>query len=241
VQANGRRGIASMIKRMIDVTGALAGIVVLSPVLAWTALVAFVTQGPPILFRQPRIGRDEGVFTIVKFRTMRPPRPGEDSYADDATRVTRFGRFLRSASLDELPELWNVLRGDMSLVGPRPLLVEYLAAYDPEERRRHLVRPGITGWAVVNGRHAIGFEERLRLDAWYVDNWSLSLDTRILAMTIRQVLRRSGVWATQDPAEIGVPDRFRSVVAKARGTEPPSIVDSEPRAASSPVAVDLAS
>jgi len=209
-----RRAAALVTKRAIDVLGALTGIVVLSPVLAAVALAVLVAEGRPILFRQERPGLGARRFTIRKFRSMRPARPDEDAYSDDSKRVTRIGRYLRSTSIDELPELWNVLRGDMSLVGPRPLLVEYLAAYTTEERRRHLMRPGITGWAAVNGRHSIDFEERLKLDVWYVDRWSLVLDVRILAMTMRQVLRRDGVWATQDPGEIGVPARFRAAVAR---------------------------
>jgi lipopolysaccharide/colanic/teichoic acid biosynthesis glycosyltransferase len=136
---------------------------------------------------------------------MRATRPGEVFYQTDGARLTRLGRFLRSTSIDELPEIWNVLRGDMSLVGPRPLLMEYLATYTPEERRRHDVPPGITGWAAVNGRHTAKFAERLKLDVWYVDHWSLWLDLRILARTAVQLVGRSDVAATQDLAEIGFP------------------------------------
>lgn len=131
---------------------------------------------------------------------MRDPRPGEVWYLTDDQRVTKVGRFLRSSSIDELPELWNVLRGDLSLVGPRPLLTEYLDQYTPEQRRRHDMRPGFTGWAAVNGRHSAKFEDRLALDVWYVDHWSLRLDVRILGLTVMQVLRRSDVSTTQDPA-----------------------------------------
>jgi sugar transferase EpsL len=134
---------------------------------------------------------------------MRPPRQGEVWYMTDEQRITRLGRFLRSTSIDELPELWNVLRGDMSLVGPRPLLMEYLATYTPEERRRHDMRPGITGWAAVRGRHGLKFEDRLRLDAWYVDHWSLWLDVKIIALTASQVLRRTDVASTQNLDEVG--------------------------------------
>ena len=135
--------------------------------------------GPSSSAKSP--GLHGRTFEIVKFRTMRTPRAGEVWYLTDQDRITRLGRFLRSTSIDELPELWNVLRGDMSLVGPRPLLVEYLPHYTARERRRHEMRPGITGWAAVNGRHTLPFEDRLELDAWYVDNWSLALDFRILA------------------------------------------------------------
>jgi len=193
----------------------VAGLVVLSPVLAWTALGVFVTQGSPILFRHERPGLGGQPFTLFKFRTMRPARRNEVWYDSDDQRVTRLGRFLRSTSIDELPELWNVLRGEMSLVGPRPLLVEYLDRYTPEERRRHEMRPGITGWAAVNGRHAMPFEERLKLDVWYVDNWGLLLDLRILAMTVFQVLRRADVSTIQDMDEIDFPLRFRDALAEA--------------------------
>jgi lipopolysaccharide/colanic/teichoic acid biosynthesis glycosyltransferase len=139
---------------------------------------------------------------------MRAPRSDEVWFRTDAERVTPLGRWLRSTSVDELPELWNVLRGDMSLVGPRPLLTEYLDHYTPQELRRHEMRPGITGWAAVNGRHATRFEDRLALDVWYVDNWSFWLDMRIIGLTISQVLRRTNVSATQDLDEIEFPERF---------------------------------
>ena len=210
-----RRRLALAAKRGLDVTGAAVGIVVLAPLLAWTALAALVAQGPPILFRHERPGLGGKPFTMLKFRTMRPPRRGEARYETDRQRVTRLGRFLRSTSIDELPELWNVLRGEMSLVGPRPLLVEYLDRYTPEEGRRHEMRPGMTGWAAVNGRHALRFEDRLALDVWYVDHWSLWLDLKILALTMRQVLRREDVSSTQDFAEIDFPARFQSAIAEA--------------------------
>ena len=190
-------------KRGIDIVGAVTAMVALAPLLAWTALGVAVTLGRPILFRQERPGVHGQPFEIVKFRTMRPPRRGEVWYMTDEQRITPLGRFLRSTSIDELPELWNVLRGEMSLVGPRPLLMEYLATYTPEERRRHDMRPGITGWAAVNGRHALEFEDRLRLDAWYVEHWSLWLDMRIIGMTLSQVLRRTDVVATEDLDEVG--------------------------------------
>jgi sugar transferase EpsL len=200
----GRRG-ALAVKRGIDLAGAGVGLVVLSPLLAGVAVAILVRQGRPVFFRHVRPGLDERPFTMVKFRTMRAPRPGEVWYQTDDQRVTKLGRFLRSSSIDELPELWNVLRGDMSLVGPRPLLTEYLDQYTSEQRRRHDMRPGFTGWAAVNGRHALKFEERLELDVWYVDHWSLALDLRILGMTIMQVLRRSDVATTQDLSAVGFP------------------------------------
>jgi len=198
-----RRRLALALKHGIDLVGAAAAIVALSPILAWAALGVAVTLGRPILFRQERPGLHGKPFEIVKFRTMRPPRPGEVWYMTDDDRITRLGRLLRSTSVDELPELWNVLRGEMSLVGPRPLLTEYLATYSQDERRRHDMRPGITGWAAVNGRHALKFDERLRLDTWYVDHWNLRLDLTIIRMTVGQVLRRSDVDAIQDLDEIG--------------------------------------
>jgi lipopolysaccharide/colanic/teichoic acid biosynthesis glycosyltransferase len=193
------------VKRAIDVAGAAAALAVLSPVLAIVALAVRLVDGAPVLFRQDRPGLGGVPFTILKFRTMRAPRAGEVWHDTDAQRVSRLGRFLRASSLDELPELWNVLRGEMSLVGPRPLLVEYLDHYTPEERRRHDVPPGVTGWAVVNGRNALRFEERLALDVWYVDHWSLRLDLRILALTVWKVLRRSGAAAVEDNAAVGFP------------------------------------
>ena len=187
-----------MVKRAFDLATASIALILLSPVLAWIALAVLVTQGRPILFRQERPGLGGRPFTMVKFRTMRALRPGEVPYLTDVDRVTRLGRFLRGTSLDELPELWNVVRGDMSIVGPRPLLMEYLSEYSADEGRRHDVRPGITGWAVVNGRNSLRFDERLALDLWYVDHASLALDLRIMAMTVGQVLRRQGVSVTED-------------------------------------------
>ena len=200
-----QRRTALAIKRAIDLAGAVVGATVFSPVLAGTAVALLVTQGRPLLFRQQRPGLRGEPFWIYKFRTMRAPRAGEVSLLTDQQRLTPIGRFLRESSLDELPELWNVLSGDMSLVGPRPLLMEYLDHYTPEERRRHDMPPGLTGWAAVNGRHTLKFKERLALDVWYVDHWSLWLDLKIVATTIWQVLRRANVAATQSITEIGFP------------------------------------
>jgi lipopolysaccharide/colanic/teichoic acid biosynthesis glycosyltransferase len=210
-----RRGVAAKTKRALDVVGAASALVLLSPALLGIAIAVLVTDGRPILFRHVRPGRRGAPFVLLKFRTMRALRPGERPYEMDGQRVTRLGRFLRATSLDELPELWNVLAGEMSLVGPRPLLVEYLPLYTAEERRRHDVRPGVTGWAVVNGRHALKFRERLALDVWYVDHWSLGLDLRILARTVVQVIRREDVAVVQDIAEIGFP--LGAAGAAARG------------------------
>ena len=188
----------------MDVMGAGVGLVLLSPLLALVAIALLATQGRPILFRQRRPGLHGRPFEIIKFRTMRSPRSGEVWYLTDDERMTQLGQFLRSTSLDELPELINVLRGEMSLVGPRPLLMEYLDEYSAEERRRHDVLPGITGWAAVNGRNILPFRDRLRLDVWYVDHVSLALDLRILWMTLVQVLRRETAEATEDPS-LGFP------------------------------------
>jgi lipopolysaccharide/colanic/teichoic acid biosynthesis glycosyltransferase len=201
----GRGRAARAVKRGMDVLGSAALLVFLSPALAIVAATLAVLEGRPVLFRQVRPGLGGKTFRIVKFRTMRPLRPGEAPYWSDGERVTRIGRFLRSTSIDELPELWNVLKGEMSLVGPRPLILEYLDTYSPEERRRHDVPPGITGWAAVNGRHTLKFHDRLKLDAWYVDHWSLWLDLRILAATAYQVLRRRDVATTQGVAEVDAP------------------------------------
>jgi lipopolysaccharide/colanic/teichoic acid biosynthesis glycosyltransferase len=193
------------VKRALDVAGALAGVVLLSPALALVATAILLVDGRPVLFRQERPGLGGRPFTMLKFRTMRAPRRDEVWYATDAQRVTPLGRFLRSTSLDELPELWNVLRGEMSLVGPRPLLSEYLEHYTSEERRRHDVLPGVTGWAAVHGRNTLRFEARLALDVWYVDHRSLGLDLRILAMTVWRVLCRSDAAPIEDNAAVGFP------------------------------------
>jgi len=182
-------------KRLLDLTAAVLGLLALAlPLLALTLLVRR-KLGRPAFFRQTRPGLHGRPFQMVKFRTMTDARGADGALLPDADRLTPFGRFLRSTSLDELPELWNVLRGDMSLVGPRPLLMEYLPLYTPEQARRHAVRPGITGWAQVNGRNALSWEEKFALDVWYVDHQSLWLDIRILWMTAVKVLRRQDISA----------------------------------------------
>jgi sugar transferase EpsL len=165
----------------------------LSPLLAAGALLVLLRLGRPVLFVQERPGLEGRPFRLYKFRTMTDARHPDGSLLPDAERLSPFGRRLRGWSLDELPELWNVLRGDMSLVGPRPLLPRYLDRYRPDQARRHDVKPGITGWAQVNGRNATSWEERLALDGWYVDHWSLRLDLRILAQTVSRVLTRQGI------------------------------------------------
>jgi sugar transferase EpsL len=202
------------VKLLVDVFASLTGLVLLSAPLLLVAAVLRVTIGSPVFFVQSRPGLRGRPFRLVKFRTMRDGHDASGRRLPDAERLTRLGRFLRAASLDELPELWNVLKGDMSLVGPRPLLMEYLGRYTPEQARRHEVRPGITGWAQVNGRNAISWEEKFALDVWYVDHWDLALDARILARTLWLVLRREGVsqagHATM-PEFLGSPPRGDSV------------------------------
>lgn len=180
-------------KRFFDLVVAVVVIILLSPVLVVVAWQLRRKLGSPVLFRQVRPGMYGRPFEMIKFRTMRDAFDENGKLLPDADRMTPFGSFLRSASLDELPELWNVLKGDMSLVGPRPLLMEYLGRYSPEQARRHEVRPGITGWAQVNGRNAISWEEKFKLDVWYVDNQSLMLDIKILWMTFVKVFKREDI------------------------------------------------
>lgn len=182
-------------KRIIDIFGASFGLLMLSPALAIVAYKIHREMGSPVLFRQTRPGREGKPFKMIKFRTMRDAIDTDGRPLPDAERLTKLGHFLRSSSLDELPELWNVLKGEMSLVGPRPLLMEYLALYSPEQARRHEVRPGVTGWAQVNGRNAISWNEKFALDVWYVDNRSLWLDLKIIWLTIRKVIKRDGISA----------------------------------------------
>ena len=182
-------------KRLIDLSIILLITPLLIPVLLLVSLIVWVKLGKPVFFIQDRPGFNNKVFKMVKFRTMRVSPNEESLLLSDADRLTSFGRFLRATSLDELPELWNVLKGDMSIVGPRPLLVEYLPLYSDEQNRRHDVKPGITGWAQVNGRNGIPWEEKFKLDVWYVDNQSFWLDLKIILMTIKKVLFRDGISA----------------------------------------------
>jgi len=174
-------------------TLSIIALVVLAPVILIISLLVAVRHGFPILFKQQRPGLGGKIFTIYKFRTMRHLLDGDGQPLPDAQRLTKLGRFLRASSLDELPELINVLKGDMSLVGPRPLLVEYLPRYNPTQFRRHEVLPGITGWAQIHGRNAITWQEKFNLDVWYVDNWSVGLDIKIIWMSIFKVIRREGI------------------------------------------------
>jgi lipopolysaccharide/colanic/teichoic acid biosynthesis glycosyltransferase len=181
------------VKRLFDLSITLSLLVLLAVPLALLALLVRTKLGSPVLFSQVRPGLNGRTFKMVKFRTMTDARGPDGALLPDSVRLTPFGRLLRSTSLDELPELWNVLKGDMSLVGPRPLLVEYLPLYNAEQARRHEVRPGVTGWAQVNGRNAISWQEKFKYDVWYVDNWSFVLDIKILWLTVRKVLIREGI------------------------------------------------
>jgi sugar transferase EpsL len=180
-------------KRIFDLLASSFLIVILSPVLLIIALLVWLVHGSPVIFRQQRPGYKGKPFICYKFRTMNDRRDEDGKLLPDEQRLTRLGKFLRSTSLDELPELFNVLRGEMSLVGPRPLLMQYLDRYTPEQARRHEVLPGITGWAQINGRNALCWEDKFRLDVWYVDHWSFWLDLKILALTVIKVLRREGI------------------------------------------------
>ncbi len=172
---------------------ALLALTVLSPLLVITALLVRVKLGAPIIFHQTRPGLGTRLFRLHKFRTMTDARDANGELLPDEVRLTSFGKFLRSTSLDELPELWNVIRGEMSLVGPRPLLAKYLGRYSPVQLRRHEVRPGITGWAQINGRNALTWEQKFALDVWYVDHYSFWLDIRILALTVWKIIQRDGI------------------------------------------------
>jgi sugar transferase EpsL len=190
-----RRRLALSVKRAEDLIAASAGLVVLSPALFAITVAVLYFHGWPPIFAQPRPGLRGHVFTLYKFRTMTRARDAEGVLLPDRDRLTAFGAWLRSTSLDELPELFNVLKGDMSLVGPRPLLVEYLGRYSTEQMKRHEMRPGLTGWAQIHGRNACNWQEKLRHDVWYVENWSLGLDLRILVRTVWMVLKREGISA----------------------------------------------
>ncbi len=209
---------APLRKRLLDLALAVPALVLLSPVIAVTALAVAFALGTPVLFRQQRPGFRGRPFTVFKFRSMTDARDAEGNRLPDVERLTRLGRILRKTSLDELPQLWNVIRGDLSLVGPRPLLMEYLPNYTPEQARRHDVLPGITGWAQIHGRNDVTLGARLKLDVWYVDHWSLWLDVTILMRTVGYVLRSSGVRLEQtidEVDDIGLHPRTRKKAALA--------------------------
>jgi sugar transferase EpsL len=199
---NAQSGVRGFAKAALDRAGAFAGLLLLGPALLAIAVCIRAAMGSPVLFRQVRPGKGGRPFRIVKFRTMLDARD-ERGPLPDEQRLTALGRFLRSASLDELPQLWNVLKGELSLVGPRPLVMQYLERYSPRQARRHEVMPGITGWSQINGRNALSWEEKLELDVWYVEHWSLWLDLKILALTLGAVLRRKGV---SNPGHATMPD-----------------------------------
>lgn len=182
-------------KRLFDIFASFLGLLILSPVIALVALKIRKNLGSPVLFRQTRPGLQGKPFDMVKFRTMKDAVDAKGHPLPDAERMTPFGDQLRNSSLDELPELWNVLKGEMSLVGPRPLLMQYLHLYSPEQARRHEVRPGVTGWAQINGRNAISWEDKFKLDVWYVDNRSFWLDLKILLLTVKKVFIKEGISA----------------------------------------------
>ncbi|UUJ41936.1 sugar transferase [Pseudomonas extremaustralis] len=184
-----------MFKRFFDIMASLCALILLAPVIAVVAWNIRKKLGSPVLFRQIRPGLAGRPFEMIKFRTMRDALDDEGNPLADSERMTAFGSFLRASSLDELPELWNVLKGDMSLVGPRPLLMEYLPLYSAEQNRRHHTRPGVTGWAQVNGRNALSWDEKFKLDVWYVDNRSFRLDLKIILMTMKKVVVKEGISA----------------------------------------------
>ena len=181
------------IKRILDIISSLLAIIILSPLLAVTAVLVKTKLGSPVLFKQERPGKDEKIFTLMKFRTMTDERDENGELLPDEVRLTKFGKFLRSTSIDELPELFNILKGDMSVIGPRPLLVEYIPRYNEHQHRRHEVRPGLSGWAQVNGRNTVSWEDKFDMDVHYVDNYSFAMDVKILFMTVLNVLKREGI------------------------------------------------
>ena len=196
-------GLPLKVKRTVDLIVSFALLTAFSPVLFAIGILLFLTMGRPVLFRQQRAGRYGRPFIVYKFRTMTDERDAQGQPVPDRERLTRVGRLLRRFSVDELPQLWNVLRGEMSLVGPRPLLTHYMERYSSEELRRHDMKPGITGWAQIHGRNALTWTERFALDLWYVDNWSLALDARILVQTPRQVVKRNGI---SQPGHVTMPE-----------------------------------
>ncbi|RKI46921.1 sugar transferase [Clostridium paraputrificum] len=182
-----------MVKRIFDFTASLCGLILLSPIFIVVALLIRLNLGSPIFFTQDRVGKNNKVFKMIKFRSMKDGVDKDGNLLPDEMRLTKFGKMLRSTSLDELPELINVLKGDMSLIGPRPLLVDYLPLYNENQIRRHDVLPGLTGWAQINGRNNLSWNEKFNLDVWYVENWSLTLDIKIFFLTIYKVFKRDGI------------------------------------------------
>ena len=189
----GNKKFGNIIKRIFDFTASLCGLILLSPILIVVALLIRLNLGSPIFFTQDRVGKHNKVFKMIKFRSMKDGVDKNGNLLPDEMRLTKFGKILRSTSLDELPELINVLKGDMSLIGPRPLLVDYLPLYNENQIKRHNVLPGLTGWAQINGRNSLSWNEKFNLDIWYVDNWSLTLDIKIFFLTIYKVFKRDGI------------------------------------------------
>lgn len=189
----GNKKLGQIVKRIFDFTASLCGLILLSPILIVVALLIRLNLGSPIFFTQDRVGKNNKVFKMIKFRSMKDGVDKDGNLLPDEMRLTKFGKMLRSTSLDELPELINVLKGDMSLIGPRPLLVDYLPLYNEDQIRRHNVLPGLTGWAQINGRNSLSWNEKFNLDVWYVDNWSLTLDIKIFFLTIYKVFKREGI------------------------------------------------
>lgn len=181
------------LKRIIDIVISLIALIVLSPIILVLIILIYFKLGSPVFFVQERIGKDNKVFKMIKFRTMKDIKDKDGNMLPDDVRLTKFGKALRSLSLDELPELFNIIKGDMSLIGPRPLLVEYLPLYNEEQIRRHNMLPGLTGWAQINGRNSINWTDKFKLDVWYIDNWSLLLDIKIFFKTIYKVFKREGI------------------------------------------------
>lgn len=211
-------------KRCLDVVASFVGLLLCVPLLLLIALAVLVADGAPVLFRQARAGYKGRSFTLYKFRTMRYETCAGGQLKPDGERLTRVGRFLRSTSLDELPQLWNVIKGEMSLVGPRPLLIEYLPLYTREQARRHEVKPGLTTWNAVNGRNSMTWEQQLEMDVWYVDHQSLGLDLQIMALTVLKVLQRDGV--TQEGH--ATRDKFRGTLARRPHDDEDAADDTEP-------------
>lgn len=187
------KNIQYFIKRTFDIIAALGGLIVFSPIILVVAILVRINLGSPILFTQDRVGKDNKIFKMMKFRSMKDVKDKNGNLLPDSERLTKFGKILRSTSLDELPELINVLKGDMSLIGPRPLLVEYLPLYSKRQLKRHEVLPGLTGWAQVNGRNSISWTQKFELDVYYVENWSLKLDLKIFFLTIYKIFKRDGI------------------------------------------------
>lgn len=192
-QENYLKKISRLLKLILDRLVAAIAVLVFSPAILIVAIAIYLRMGSPIVFTQPRPGKNGEVFRFYKFRTMTSDCDADGNLLSDEKRLTAIGQFLRKTSLDELPQLWNVLKGDMSFVGPRPLMVEYLERYSPEQARRHDVMPGITGWAQINGRNTISWEQKFKLDVWYVENWSLWLDLKILFLTVWKVVKKEGI------------------------------------------------